>query len=155
MAQKSLKYATAGDCVQLYNTAQSSLQTSLQAGTYRDAQVHLQSQTHYGHSAIRCGTVKHHSPCLQSKMLVNASKKLEIQVTSKTTTLHSVPETKSNLDRGQWLRCYSRSPGSFCTNSNISTSCLIRCVFFYIRNHSEQLHFSDGVYECCILPFLP
>lgn len=38
IAQKSLKYTTASDSVQLYNTVQCSLQTSLlQAGTYRDA----------------------------------------------------------------------------------------------------------------------
>lgn len=63
MAQQSLKHATARDSVQMYNTVQSSLQTSLlQAGTYRDAYVHLQSQTLYGHSHIRWGTVKHHLP---------------------------------------------------------------------------------------------
>jgi len=58
-------------------------------------------------------------------------------MTSETTTLHTVPETKSNLDRSQWLLCYSRSPGTFCTNSDISTSCLVRHVYFYIRNHSR------------------
>lgn len=132
IAQKPLKYATASDSVQLYNTAQSSLQTRLlQAGAYRDAQVHLQSQTHYGHSHIRWGHCQISLSLLQSKMLVNASNKmLEVQMTSETTTLHTVPETKSNLDRSQWLLCYSRSPGSFCTNSNVSTSCLISCVFF-------------------------
>lgn len=59
---------------------------------------------------------------------------------------------KSQTSTGVSGLCYSRSPGRFCINS---TSCLTKRVFFCIRNHSEQLHGSNGGHKCCTTSFLP